>query len=107
MWPSSAIRSRRAELARGINLAADFLDNPFSQPFQRVEHQIAQQQAMEVDLIKTAVHGLPVYRRLVPAASPALDRIAKVLLEKDREACDTSATAVTPVRHSIKIEAVK
>ena len=49
-WGEVAKEFTADQLAAGINLAAEFLDNPFSQPFQQVENKIAQQQAQEVPL---------------------------------------------------------
>ncbi len=92
------------ELANGINLAAEFLDNPFSEPFRKVEETIAQQQAMEVPLVKSAINNLPVYRQLLPGETETLDRLAEKLVAKDQQARQQSAAAVTPVRHSIRIE---
>jgi lysophospholipase L1-like esterase len=95
------------DLAKGINLAAEFLDNPFSEPFRKVEEKIAAQQAMETPLIKSLLHNLPAYKQMVPEESQAMERIAETLLKKDQVARDASAAAVTPVRHTIKIEVVK
>lgn len=106
-WGTVSREFPAAALAAGINLAAEFLDNPFSKSFQQVEAQVAKQQQMEVGLIKNAMHSLPIYRQLAPSEGDSLDRIAKTLLERDREARDASAAAVVPVRHRLKIEAVK
>jgi lysophospholipase L1-like esterase len=106
-WGKTTKEFPAADLEKGINLAAEFLDNPFCEPFRKVEEKIAQQQAMEVNLIKSLLHNLPAYKQMVPEESETLERIAGVLLKKDKEARDASAAAVRPVRHAIKIEAVK
>ena len=36
-----------------------------------------------------------------------MERIAKALVAKDKEARDASAAAVTPVKHVVKIDAVE
>ena len=93
-----------ASLERGINLAAEFLDNPFSEPFLGVEAQIARQQAMEVGLVKNLLHDIPEFERMLPSERDPLERIAKSLLQKDLEARQASAAAVRPVRHVLVIE---
>ena len=96
-----------AALAKGINLAAEFLDNPFCEPFRAVEGTIGQQQGLEVTLVKSLLHNLPGYRNVMPSEAEALDRIAKALLQQDKDARDASSAAVQPVKHTIKIEVVK
>jgi len=95
------------QLATGINLAAEFLDNPFSEPFRQVEGKIAQQQALEVQLIKTLLHNIPTYKQIAPDQADALENVATAQVAKDKAARDASAAAVTPVKHVIKIEAVQ
>lgn len=106
-WGNASKEFSANALENGINLAAEFLDNPFSEPFRKVEAKIAEQQAMEVGLIKTAMHNLPEYARLLPEEQPALERLADKLVEKDKEARNASAAAVTPVKHTIKLEIVR
>lgn len=106
-WGSTSKEFPAAALEKGVNLAAEFLDNPFSEPFRKVEEKIAEQQALEVGLVKTLIHNLPEYEKHAPAEKPALERIAKTLLEKDKAARDASAAAVRPVKHTIKVEPVR
>jgi len=94
-------------LAAGVNLAAAFLDNPFSEPFRKVEEVITQQQNLEVQLVKNLMHNLPSYQQVVPEEAASFDRIARALVKKDQEARNTSAAAVQPVRHILKLEAVQ
>ena len=87
------------ELSKGINLAAEFLDNPFSQPFQQVQQAIRQQQDFETPLVQHSIHDLPQYNDEVTVA-----RIVASLVKKDQSMIDASNAAVKPVTHSIKIE---
>ncbi len=104
-WGNASKEFPAADLEKGINLAAEFLDNPFSEPFRKVEEKIAQQQGMEVQLVKSLLHNLPAYEQIVPEEKPTFERIAAALVKKDKEARDASAAAVQPVKHTIKIEA--
>ncbi|MCE5268171.1 MAG: SGNH/GDSL hydrolase family protein [Planctomycetaceae bacterium] len=106
-WGKATKEFTAAQLAKGINLAAEFLDNPFAEPFRKVQEQIRRQQEMEVGLIKTLIHDLPGYKSALPGEEKTLERFATALVERDREARNASAAAVTPVQHTIKIEAVK
>jgi hypothetical protein len=106
-WGDACKEFAADQLAGGINLAADFPDNPFSEPFQQVENKIAQKQGLEVQLVKVLLHNIPAYKQLVPEESEVMERIAKALVAKDKEARDASAAAVTPVKHVVKIDAVE
>ena len=106
-WGSVSKEFAAEQLAQGINLAAEFLDNPFCDAFRRVEEKIAQQQEMEVALIKVLIHYLPAYVGMLPEESECLNRIGDALVKKDKAARDSSAAAVQALRHTIKIEAVK
>ncbi len=106
-WGNASKEFAAADLAKGINLAAEFLDNPFSGPFKKVEDVIARQQGMEVQLIKSLVHNLIQYKEIAPDESPAIEKIAAALVRKDKEARDASAAAVKPVTHTIKVEVAK
>jgi len=103
-WGDATRQYTGGELAKGINLAADFLDNPFSEPFRRSEEIIAKQQAFETALTKRLLHRIPDYLRYIPDAKEDLDNIIEKLCKKDKEMAAASSASVVPVRHSIKIE---
>ncbi|MEN6449919.1 MAG: SGNH/GDSL hydrolase family protein [Thermoguttaceae bacterium] len=106
-WGKTTKEFTAAQLEKGVNLAAEFLDNPFAKPFRKVQEQVRRQQDMEVGLIKTLIHDLPGYKIALPGEEKTLERLAEGLAERDREARDASAAAVVPVKHRIRIEAVK
>ena len=107
-WGAATKEFAAADLATGINLAAEFAaSNPFSEPFARVEQKIAEQQGMEVTLVKTLLHNIPAYKQALPEQADALEKMAEALVAKDKPARDASAAAVTPVKHMIRLEAVK
>ena len=105
-WGKESKEFAAADLAKGINLAAEFLDNPFSAPFHEVEQAISKQQNAETPLVKSALHNLPMYAEAVPTEKEALARVAAGLVEKDHALRDQSAAAVKPVKHTLKIEPV-
>ncbi len=105
-WGKDSKTYSADELSKGINLAAEFLDNPFSEPFRAVDQAVRRQQVFETPLVKQLIHDLPAYKEFVPEENAALDRIAVALLKKDQSLIEASSAAVKPVIHSIKIEAV-
>ena len=106
-WGQSTREFPAADLAKGVNLAAEFLDNPFCDPFRKVEQAIRAQQNYETQLHKQLMHDLPTYRNAVPDESDAIDRIAAAVQRKDAVLAAVSAAAVIPVKHTIKIEPAK
>jgi len=106
-WGKTSKEFTAQELAGGVNLAAEFLDSPFSEPFQKVEDKIRQQQDYETPLVKNLIHNLPDYKRMLPDETVALDRLAAEGIRRDKALCEASAAAVVPVRHKIRIVPVK
>lgn len=106
-WGNASKEFAAADLAKGINLAAEFLDNPFCGPFQQVEQKVREQQGQETPAIKEAMHGLLAFRRMMPDEKDTLDRLADAMVRKLTASCAISAEAVQPVKHTIKVEAVQ
>lgn len=106
-WGTGTRDYSGAELGKGINLAGDFLDNPFSESFRRCEEVIAKQQSFETTLTKSLLHEIPNYRRYLPEEKECLDKIVAGLGQKDKELAAVSASSVKPVRHTLKIDLVE
>ncbi|MFO0789997.1 MAG: SGNH/GDSL hydrolase family protein [Pirellulales bacterium] len=106
-WGNSSKEFSSAQLAQGINLAAEFIDNPFREPFKKVEDAVRQQQEYETGLIKSVITKLPDFKKLIPEEAEAIDRIGASGLNHDKQLFDVSAAAVKPVKHSLTIEPVK
>jgi lysophospholipase L1-like esterase len=106
-WGKDSREYSAAELEKGVNLAADFLDNPFSEPFRQIEGAIFQKQQMETPLVKQAMNTLPTYVKLVPEEKAAFERVAEALVKKDVDARAACASAVKPVAHTLAIQPLK
>jgi lysophospholipase L1-like esterase len=106
-WGAVSKEFPAEQLAKGINLAAEFLDNPFSEPFRKVEEKIRAQQNFETPLVKDLINKLPRYKQFAPDEAESVDRIAAKLVAKDKEMAAASSAAVMPVKHTLKIEAAK
>ncbi len=107
-WGKTSRQFAAADLARGINLAAEFLDNPFSEAFARVQDAVRVQQNFETPFIKTFVANLPSFEQMVSEEEhPTLDRLVSDGATKDKTLAEKAAALVKSVHHTIKIDAVK
>jgi len=106
-WGSASKEFNAADLSSGINLAAEFLDNPFSEPFQKVQAQVTAQQGYETPMVKKLITIVPQFQQLLPDASRDLERVAASAMRRDKTLVDQSLAAVVPVRHKITIEPLK
>lgn len=86
------------ELAKGVNLAEDFVNNPFSEAFAVVDKAVAVKQEYETRQIKDLFHG----------REGQADMEATVALtEKARKPlAEAVQKAFVPVKHTLKIEAL-
>ncbi len=95
-------RFTREQLAAGINLAAEFPENPFSRAFERVDQAVAEKQAFETRAIKEAINAIPRLRGICPddpTYAGALEALRSRLLAREAELQQAVAGAVVPVRH--------
>jgi lysophospholipase L1-like esterase len=92
------------QLAKGINLAAEFMDNPFSEPFMQAHKAVQKQQNFETPMVKTWVHNLPMFRNDMPDDVAKYEAILTDMNAKDETLFTASKAAVQPVKHTIRIE---
>lgn len=95
-WGGASRSYSAAELSRGVNLAADFETNPFSEAFKKVDEAIAAKQAFETRQIKEFFHG-----------NEARTNIAAVVArtEAEREPLVRNVQAAfVPVTHTLIIQ---
>jgi lysophospholipase L1-like esterase len=106
-WGDSSKEFSAADLAKGINLAAEFLNNPFSKPFMAVQDKVRHQQNQETSLIKNLYFPLMPHEAELPETKDAFEQIGAAIRKK----IDTESTAVRdapqPVTYTIQIEPVK
>ena len=104
-WGQQTKEFAAADLEKGINLAAEFVDgNPFSEPFAKVEQKVKEKQNFETPLHKELMNKLPTFKRLVPGEQEAFDKIVAAAARRQAELADAASAAVTPVKHTLKIE---
>ncbi len=94
-WGETTRSYTADQLARGINLADDFILNPFSEPFKKVDEAVAAKQAYETHQVKTLFHG--------EEGRVDMDMTTE-LSEKVRDRLvQRIESAFVPVTHSIRI----
>ena len=107
-WGKTSKEFSSADLAKGVNLAAEFLDNPFSEQFAKVHEAVKKQQDFETPFIKSFVYNIPGSKSFVADKDkPTFDTLAESGAMKDKELFQSAASMVTPVHYTIKIEPVK
>jgi hypothetical protein len=84
------------DLAKGVNLAADFEVNPFSEAFKKVDDAVGAKQNYETHQIKTMFHG--------PEFKLAPDLIVELTEKCRTPLAQAIKTAFVRVTHTIKIE---
>ncbi len=103
-WGKTTKEYASADLEKGINLAVEFQDNPFSDQFGAVGNAVGVQEAQEQIYVESFLNKLKRFKDMAPTASDALDQAAaggmtqhKLLVQKARD-------LVIPIQHTIKIE---
>jgi lysophospholipase L1-like esterase len=91
---------RAEELAKGVNLAAEFLDNPFSASFGAVEYAVSKQQQYEAPRVLIIGGSLAERWRKRDASWVETTR------EQVRELEAAARAAVKPVKHTLTITPV-
>ena len=96
----------KEQLAAGINLAAEFTQNPFVGPFNEVLNAVGQKQAYETQMIKGFITN---FRQLGgPLAEDeevkaAMDTLRRKMTEADDAAHAKAKSAVQPVRYKLTV----
>lgn len=94
-WGGESRTYKPDQLAQGINLAAEFTNNPFCEAFERVDQAVALKQEFETRQVKRVFHG-----------QAGRANLEQAVLDTERERkplADAVRSAVRPVQHAIKI----
>ncbi|MBC8106101.1 MAG: SGNH/GDSL hydrolase family protein [Anaerolineae bacterium] len=100
-WGNSSKQFSAKDAAMGVNLAAEFLDNPFVEQFRKVDGVVREQQNFETWMIKSLVHGV---RYELPDEKKLLADTVAASTKKQLMLSNRAADAVVPVTHTITIE---
>ena len=98
-WGDKSQEFSAEELAKGINLAEAFAENPFTQAFDRIDQAVAAKQMFETKQIKEIFHGA--------AGKADIEKAVTETEAQRKPLADAIAAAVVPVVHQISISAVQ
>jgi len=96
VWGGATNSYTAAQLAGGVNLAADYLENPFGDAFKKVDEAVAAKQAYETKQIKQVFHG--------PEAKADMAKAVADTEAVRGPLAAAIAAAMVPVRHSLVIQ---
>ena len=105
-WGKTTKTFTRAELEKGINLAAEFLDNPFRDAFNALERVVADKQNRETRTIKGTVTQFRGMLRDFPddkEVANATSVLRRKLFERNAQDAARARAAVKPVTHTLKV----
>lgn len=105
-WGAASKVFTKAELEKGVNLAAEFAESPFSEPFKKLEALVSAKQAYETTMIKSMITNFP--KLLASAADDkdfqaAAEGFRKALFDRQEKLGDGVRAAVAPVKHAIVV----
>ncbi len=109
-WGAASKTFTKEDLEKGINLAAEFLDNPFAEPFRKIEAMVGAKQALETPLIKSVINQFP---RAVDALAKdksveaSMEALRKQIFETHEKMGSSVRNAVLPLKHTITVVAEK
>ncbi len=102
-WGKQSKVFRADQLSAGINLAAEFLDNPFSTAFAEVEKAVRAQQAYETPAVKTLLSSLPVWEECFPEKRTDFHELHQAVIGKVQALNRQAVSAVKPVVHTLEL----
>jgi len=103
-WGTESKEFAAAGLEKGINLAAEFLVNPFTDQVSKVDAAVQAQQALESTLVLKFLHNMANLKAMVPAETDSIDKIAAGGMKEDTALFNAAKELVVPIQHTIKIE---
>lgn len=106
-WGTVSKEFPATDLAKGINLAGEFLANPFRDQFSKVDAAVQAQQAQETTLVISYLHNLPTFQTMLTDTGKGyLDKVTADAMSQEENLFNAAAALVVPVHHTIKIEDV-
>lgn len=97
-WGSETKSFRAEQLAKGINLAAEFHNNPFKDAFDHVFQTCREKQNYETEQVKRKFHS--------PEGRDNFESVVKQTESVRQPLADAIANSVKPVTHTLKIESI-
>ena len=105
-WGAAEKTFTAEQLAAGINLAAEFPDNPFCGAFAKDEAAVKAQQAFETPATKILLHSLPAWEANLPEATNTLAQLESDVVGKSLNLEAAARRAFVPVRHTLELSPI-
>lgn len=106
-WGNQSRTFTRDELEKGVNLAAEFIPNPFNEGFSRIENSLWAKQNYETEMIKSTMPAIRSIRNAYqnePDTIAAADLMEKKTFERWQTLNKGIKDSFKPLTHTIKIE---
>jgi lysophospholipase L1-like esterase len=103
-WGGVTKEYAAADLAKGVNLAADFLINPFVEQFNKVHAAVSGQENQEMLVYQNFMHPLAYWKQNFPGVDGAFDQIIAAGMKQHDALYKAASDLVIPIEHTIKIE---
>ncbi len=105
-WGKGSKIFSASALQAGINLADEFIQNPFSDAFSKVDSAVNLKQRNDFKIIKLFLHNLQQFEEVVPNERANLMRLRDEFIRAGTASRRQVASTVVPVKHTIVIEPV-
>jgi len=110
-WGSTSKTFSASEAASGINLAAEYLNNPFSESFKKILASVRKKQDWETPFYRDRLCRISSLKNDIkdidPDLAASLEQLVPALIQVHSRMSDTLSASVVPVLHTIKVEVVK
>ncbi len=103
-WGNDSKTFSADQLAKGINLADEFLDNPLTSQFAKIDAAVRAQQNFETPMVKNLIHSMA---EQLPDEPGLMSTLLAALMKKDAALQKAASDAVVPVTHMIRVQAVQ
>ncbi|HEY3397587.1 MAG TPA: SGNH/GDSL hydrolase family protein [Armatimonadota bacterium] len=105
-WGKVSKTFARADLEKGINLAAEFLDNPFSETWNRLDGAVGNKESFETFMIKNQINGFPWLTAQFkddPTGLAALDGMRTALWNREVKNQNDLRALIVPIKHTLTV----
>jgi lysophospholipase L1-like esterase len=105
-WGTLTKEFGRSQLESGVNLAGEFLDNPFSEPFQKLDAVVQGKQGFETYMVKQVITNFRYLREVLgddPEVANAMSVLRAKLFAEQAQLQAQARAAVVAVRHTIVV----
>ncbi len=106
-WGTKDKEFTAAQLAAGINLAVEFPENPFVEPFAEATKAMQNQQQFDGSFLRRHLGAVASLQRDFSEATVTLKSLQELVIAKRGDSRAAVSAAIKPVSHQIKIEPVR